>query len=372
MHNPRPTMGNSAVAPPAAPAAAAGGAPPQPPRLTAEQQLKIYRQLAIVDEQLSLQPNVSDEMKYQRLKQRQHELEQLYTRTDFKVPTVRFGRTELQMPILTLGGMRLQETWNPGPDIKSIKDINKLVQANFQAIVDRAFKLGINHVETARGYGTSEMQYAGASTTSACYVYTARCVHQPFAVVPRVRLRRRGVEEVPPQQLHLADQGARACCYSNLLRPPFVTPTPTPTPSPHPPSLPWAHLWQVAAKKVASEFRTNLEKSFKELQVDGDGGYVDLFSFHGVNTPDDVDKIVVRPGRAWHWAGDRWSRGCRLLQSLYSRAHVASCVTGPRGLPRGGERVPAAGQDPLRRLLLARDSRHHLEGSTAGRCPGPA
>ena len=31
-------------------------------------------------------------------------------------------------------------------------------QANLEATIHRALELGINHIETARGYGTSEMQ----------------------------------------------------------------------------------------------------------------------------------------------------------------------------------------------------------------------
>lgn len=31
--------------------------------------------------------------------------------SSFKCPKVRFGRTELMMPIITCGGMRMQQTW---------------------------------------------------------------------------------------------------------------------------------------------------------------------------------------------------------------------------------------------------------------------
>lgn len=66
----------------------------------------------------------------------------------------RFGKTELQMPVLTCGGMRFQEKWKDC----DFKEIETPCQANLEAIVQRAFELGINHFETARGYGTSEMQ----------------------------------------------------------------------------------------------------------------------------------------------------------------------------------------------------------------------
>src|SRR5262249_14040416 len=66
----------------------------------------------------------------------------------------RFGKTELQMPVLSCGGMRFQFKWQ---DVKP-SEIPPENQANLEAVVHRAFKLGINHFETARGYGSSEMQ----------------------------------------------------------------------------------------------------------------------------------------------------------------------------------------------------------------------
>src|ERR1017187_5797530 len=73
------------------------------------------------------------------------------------MPTRRFGRTELAMPVLTCGGMRYQHSWND-VDPKEIPAAN---QANLEATIHRAVELGINHIETARGYGTSEMQLGG-------------------------------------------------------------------------------------------------------------------------------------------------------------------------------------------------------------------
>ena len=66
----------------------------------------------------------------------------------------RFGRTELPMPVISCGGMRYQFKWK---DVKP-KDIPPENQANLEATIRRALELGINHIETARGYGTSEMQ----------------------------------------------------------------------------------------------------------------------------------------------------------------------------------------------------------------------
>jgi len=66
----------------------------------------------------------------------------------------RFGRTELQMPVFTCGGMRYQHKWS---DVEPA-EIPTDNQQNLEATIHRAFELGINHIETARGYGTSEMQ----------------------------------------------------------------------------------------------------------------------------------------------------------------------------------------------------------------------
>jgi len=66
----------------------------------------------------------------------------------------RYGKTELSMPVLTCGGMRYQWKWQDVPPA----DIPADNQANLEATIRRAVDLGINHIETARGYGTSEMQ----------------------------------------------------------------------------------------------------------------------------------------------------------------------------------------------------------------------
>jgi predicted aldo/keto reductase-like oxidoreductase len=66
----------------------------------------------------------------------------------------RFGRTELRMPVFSCGGMRYQHKWQDVPPA----EIPRENQENLEACIVRALELGINHIETARGYGTSEMQ----------------------------------------------------------------------------------------------------------------------------------------------------------------------------------------------------------------------
>ncbi|QSJ17954.1 aldo/keto reductase [Nostoc sp. UHCC 0702] len=66
----------------------------------------------------------------------------------------RFGRTELQMPVFSCGGMRYQFKWQDVPQSEIPADNQK----NLEATILRAVEVGINHIETARGYGSSEMQ----------------------------------------------------------------------------------------------------------------------------------------------------------------------------------------------------------------------
>lgn len=66
----------------------------------------------------------------------------------------RFGRTELKMPVFSCGGMRYQYKWQDIP----LWQIPRNNQENLEATIRRSVELGINHIETARGYGSSEAQ----------------------------------------------------------------------------------------------------------------------------------------------------------------------------------------------------------------------
>lgn len=85
---------------------------------------------------------------------------------EFKVPTRRFGKTEIDMPILTCGGMRLQNTWLPDfvpvlrPNRKHV--LKSPPQENIKNCIRACLKIGMNHFETARFYGTSEYQIVEA------------------------------------------------------------------------------------------------------------------------------------------------------------------------------------------------------------------
>ena len=58
------------------------------------------------------------------------------------------------MPVFSCGGMRFQHKWQDVP----LAEVPAANQANLEATIHRALELGINHIETARGYGSSEMQ----------------------------------------------------------------------------------------------------------------------------------------------------------------------------------------------------------------------
>lgn len=70
------------------------------------------------------------------------------------VPRRRFGRTELSMPVFTTGGMRYQQDWSDLP----ADEITPESTAHVGACISQSLQHGIDHIETARGYGSSEAQ----------------------------------------------------------------------------------------------------------------------------------------------------------------------------------------------------------------------
>ena len=71
-----------------------------------------------------------------------------------KLPSRRFGRTNLEMPVLSLGGMRFQKSW----DEMKFSEISINDQKKVENILNLANEFGFNHIETAKYYGTSEIQ----------------------------------------------------------------------------------------------------------------------------------------------------------------------------------------------------------------------
>lgn len=56
------------------------------------------------------------------------------------------------MPVYSLGGMRFMQSWDHDAEVTPASD------RNVHAIIHHALSLGVNHIDTARGYGTSELQ----------------------------------------------------------------------------------------------------------------------------------------------------------------------------------------------------------------------
>ena len=61
----------------------------------------------------------------------------------------RFGRTNLKIPVLSLGGMRFQKSW----DQLDFSEISNEEQNKVENILDLATQYGLSHVETAKYYG---------------------------------------------------------------------------------------------------------------------------------------------------------------------------------------------------------------------------
>jgi predicted aldo/keto reductase-like oxidoreductase len=63
----------------------------------------------------------------------------------------RFGKTEENISVITLGGMRFEHGWNPPRSLLPKESIQNCIEITRQAL-----ELGINHIETAHGYMKSE------------------------------------------------------------------------------------------------------------------------------------------------------------------------------------------------------------------------
>ena len=69
----------------------------------------------------------------------------------------RFGKTEENISVITLGGMRFKSGWNPPRSHLPAESVQNCIEITRQAL-----QLGINHIETAHGYMKSENLYGVA------------------------------------------------------------------------------------------------------------------------------------------------------------------------------------------------------------------
>ena len=120
--------------------------------------LSLFKQQSVTDESLSDLSDEEIESSVQRLVQ---DFELITTGKLGHVPRVPFGKTGLEMPIVTLGCMRFQQAW--GPRIQSLNQVGSDCQDNLVAILRQAItQYGMVHIETARAYGSSELQLGAA------------------------------------------------------------------------------------------------------------------------------------------------------------------------------------------------------------------
>ena len=66
----------------------------------------------------------------------------------------RFGKTEENISVITLGGMRFKDGWTPPREHLPSDSIHNCIEITRQALA-----IGINHIETAYGYMKSENLY---------------------------------------------------------------------------------------------------------------------------------------------------------------------------------------------------------------------
>lgn len=132
----------------------------------------------------------------------------------------RFGRTELSMPVFSCGGMRYQYKWQ---DLQ-MSEIPEDNQRNLELTIKKSLEIGINHFETARFYGSSEIQLG--------------------QILPKL----------PREKLIIQTK--------------------------------------IPVEKDSKVFRDNFDKSLRYLNLD----YVDLLSFHGINTSELLNNAMRSNG----------------------------------------------------------------------------
>ena len=116
----------------------------------------------------------------------------------------RFGKTGLQMPVLSFGCMRSMHSWQETKPSEIPDDS----QANLRNIVNTALARGINHFETAHGYGSSEQQLGlilpDLNRSEYLLQTKATPSQDPEKFVDKVKLsmQRLGVDRLDPLALH--------------------------------------------------------------------------------------------------------------------------------------------------------------------------
>ncbi|GDY13743.1 oxidoreductase [Planctomycetota bacterium] len=133
----------------------------------------------------------------------------------------RFGRTGLHLSCITLGGMRYVDGWSQPRDQVPTAMLDQCAR-----MVDLAFKAGVNHIETAHGYGKSEHCYGQVLND---------------------------ILKIPRDQYWLMTKGA---------------------------------------PKTGEETRRLVDEQLRGLRTD----HIDLYGWHGINTPDLLTTALAKGG----------------------------------------------------------------------------
>ncbi len=131
----------------------------------------------------------------------------------------RFGKTGLNMPVLSFGCMRSMHSWKQTDQA----NIPIKAQSNLKKIVNTALSHGINHFETAHGYGTSEQQLGAIlpDLPRSDYILQSKAVPaqdpQEFVDKVKLSLQRLRVDKLDLLALHgLNDHRSLwHCCRKN-------------------------------------------------------------------------------------------------------------------------------------------------------------
>lgn len=116
----------------------------------------------------------------------------------------RFGRTGLAVPVFSLGLMRLMQGWQD----TGLEPIDPAGQATLDQVVETALAHGINHLETARAYGSCERQLGLVLRRLKRADYILQTKVQPtnhpaeFETAVRDSLQRLGVERIDLLAIH--------------------------------------------------------------------------------------------------------------------------------------------------------------------------
>jgi predicted aldo/keto reductase-like oxidoreductase len=131
----------------------------------------------------------------------------------------RFGKTGIDMPVLSFGCMRSMHSWQLAKDSEIPEDS----QLKLEQIVHQALAHGINHIETAHGYGSSEQQLGRILPTVPRndYILQSKALPcedpQEFVTKVKLSMTRLGVDRLDLLALHgLNDHRSLwQCCRKN-------------------------------------------------------------------------------------------------------------------------------------------------------------